>query len=64
MVAPPDTRGRSRRSSPARPTRLDIDYGYRAATPFNISGRLFADDNRTGADETEAGMDQVGPSDS
>jgi uncharacterized repeat protein (TIGR01451 family) len=39
--------------------RLDIDYGYRAATPFNISGRLFADDNRTGADETEAGIDQV-----
>ncbi|MBK5256351.1 MAG: DUF11 domain-containing protein [Vicinamibacteria bacterium] len=36
--------------------RLDIDYGYRAATPFTVSGRFFSDANRNGNDDTEAGF--------
>lgn len=33
--------------------RLDVDYGYRATTPFAISGRFFSDLNRNGADNSE-----------
>jgi len=39
--------------------RLDIDYGYRAATPFAISGRFFSDANRSGADDSETGFQNV-----
>lgn len=39
--------------------RLDIDYGYRATVPFSVSGRLFSDANRSGADDSEAGFQNV-----
>jgi uncharacterized repeat protein (TIGR01451 family) len=39
--------------------RLDIDYGYRAAVAFNVSGRFFNDVNRNGIDNSEAGFQNV-----
>ncbi len=39
--------------------RLDIDFGYRAATPFAISGRFFSDLNRSGSDNSEPGFASV-----
>jgi len=39
--------------------RLDIDYGYRAATPFAISGVVWNDANRNGVNNTEAGYQAV-----
>lgn len=54
--------GHQRRVTPALAggsNRLDIDYGYRAATPFSISGRLFNDVNRSGTDNSETGLENV-----
>jgi hypothetical protein len=39
--------------------RLDIDYGYRAATPLLISGVVWNDANRNGVNNTEAGYESV-----
>ncbi len=36
--------------------RLDIDFGYRATTPFEISGRFFNDQNDSGGDNGEPGF--------
>jgi uncharacterized repeat protein (TIGR01451 family) len=36
--------------------RLDVDFGYRAATPFAISGRFFSDLNRNGVDNSDPGF--------